>query len=67
MGVHQGKSRWHSYLVLVYIIHILTYLLGTVPYIFTMGNRWEGYDFKGFFFLKPQTAVWKIAMGFYLL
>ena len=36
-GVHQGKSRWHSYLVLFYISHVLTYLLGTVPYIFTMG------------------------------
>ena len=35
--LHQGKSRWHSYLVLVYISHVLTYLLGTVPYILTMG------------------------------
>ena len=36
-GIHQGKSRWHSYLVLVYMSHVLTYLLGTVPYILTMG------------------------------
>ena len=37
--IHQGKSRWHSYLVLVYISHVLTDLLGTVPYILTMGQK----------------------------
>ena len=32
------KSRWHSYLVLVYISLVFTYLLkGTVPCILTMG------------------------------
>ena len=29
--LHQGKSRWHSYHVLVYISPALTYLLQTVP------------------------------------
>ena len=36
-NVHQGKSRWHSYHVLVYISPVLTYLLGTVPCTLTMG------------------------------
>ena len=35
--IHQGKNRWHSYLVLVCRSHVFTYLLGTVPYILTMG------------------------------
>ena len=35
--LHQGKSRWHSYHVLVYLSHVLTYLLGTVPCTLTMG------------------------------
>ena len=34
-NLHQGKSRWHSHHVLVYISPVLTYLLGTVP--LTMG------------------------------
>ena len=35
--IHQGKSRWHSYHVLVYICPVLTHLLGTVPCTLTMG------------------------------
>ena len=35
--VHQGKSRWHSYHVLVYISHVLTYLFGTVPCTLRLG------------------------------
>ena len=32
--LNQGKSRWHSYYhVLVYISHVLTYLLGTVSHV----------------------------------
>ena len=31
--VRQGKSRWHSYHVLVYISPVLTYLLGTVSHV----------------------------------
>ena len=34
--IHQGKCRWHSYHVLVYISPVLTYLLGTVPCTLTM-------------------------------
>ena len=34
--IQQGKSRWHSYHVLVYISPVLTYLLGTVPSILTL-------------------------------
>ena len=33
---NKGKSRWHSYHVLVNISPILTYLLGTVPCTLTM-------------------------------
>ena len=35
--LHLGKSRWHSYLALVYIIPCINLPLGTVPCIFTMG------------------------------
>ena len=35
--IHQGKSRWHSYHVLVDISPVLTYLLWTVPCTLTMG------------------------------
>ena len=37
--VHQGKSRWHSYHVLVYISisHVLTYLLGDCAMYFDHG------------------------------
>ena len=34
--IHQGKSTWHRPHVLVYISTVLTYLLGTVPCIFTL-------------------------------
>ena len=34
--VHQGKSTWHRSHVLVYISPVLTYLLGSVPCIFTI-------------------------------
>ena len=37
--LHQGKSRWHSCHVLVYISPVLTYLLGTVPCTLTMGYQ----------------------------
>ena len=33
----QGKSRWHSYPVFVYISPVLTYLLGTAPCTLTIG------------------------------
>ena len=36
-NLHQGKRRWHSYHVLVYIGSALTYLLGTVPCTLTTG------------------------------
>ena len=36
-SIHQGKNRWHSYHVLVYINNVLTYLLGTVPCTLTIG------------------------------
>ena len=52
--IHQGKSRWHSYLVLVYIRHVLTYLLGTVPYILTMGYIQTPR------FLNPQASLLSI-------
>ena len=35
--IHQGKSRWHSYHVLVYISPVLIYILRTVPCTLTMG------------------------------
>ena len=34
--IHQGKSRWHNYHVLVYISPVLTYLLGTTVCTLTM-------------------------------
>ena len=34
--IHQGKSKWHSYHVLVYISPVLTYLFGAVPCILTI-------------------------------
>ena len=38
--LHQGKSKWHSYHVLVYISPVLTYLLGTVSHVlWPWGNR----------------------------
>ena len=37
--LHQGKSRRHSYHVLVYISPVLTHLLGTVPCTLTMGHN----------------------------
>ena len=33
IGIHEGKSRWHRYHVLVYISPVLTYLLGTVSHV----------------------------------
>ena len=35
--IHQGKSKWHSYHVLVYISPVLTYLFETVPCTLTVG------------------------------
>ena len=52
-NLHQGKSRWHSYPVFVYISPIWTYLLGTVPCTLTMGymkpKKWISYKGVSFF------------------
>ena len=58
-NLHQGKSRWHSYPVFVYISPIWTYLLGTVPCTLTMGymkpKKWISYQ-RSFLFPKRQQS-----------
>ena len=44
--IPQGKSRWHSHHVLVFISPVLTYVLGTVPCTLTM--VWVGSLFSFF-------------------
>ena len=55
--IHQGKSRWHTYLVLVYISLVFTYLLGTVPCILTMGIFWPKINGFAWGYFTPISGV----------